>query len=173
MGDHMHKLFETHKDQILQNKSLDLDRIRKTRYLHEFDREIQCPTWGYPTEGAYYRDASSVDSLLAVRVPLLAIHAEDDPISANEAVPYQEIKQNPYVVMCATSGGGHLGWYEWGGGRWHARAIVPFLNAMANEIDFDKTEPPKIKQQGPHGGHQSPFVFEAMRRTCHIPGKER
>ena len=37
-------------------------------------------TWGYPTEGAYYRDASSVDSLLAVRIPLFAIHAEDDPV---------------------------------------------------------------------------------------------
>jgi len=44
-------------------------------------RELQGPTWGYPTEGAYYRDASSCDSLLAVRIPLFAINAEDDPVS--------------------------------------------------------------------------------------------
>jgi predicted alpha/beta-fold hydrolase len=31
--------------------------------------------------GAYYRDASSVDALLAVRIPLFAINAEDDPAS--------------------------------------------------------------------------------------------
>ena len=41
---------------------------------------MQGPTWGYPTEGAYYRDASSCDPLLAVRVPLFAINANDDPV---------------------------------------------------------------------------------------------
>jgi len=43
-------------------------------------RDVQGPTWGYPTEGAYYRDSSSADSVLAVRIPLFAIHAEDDPV---------------------------------------------------------------------------------------------
>lgn len=43
-------------------------------------RHVQGPTWGYPTEGAYYRDASSSDSLFAVRIPLFAIHAKDDPV---------------------------------------------------------------------------------------------
>lgn len=43
-------------------------------------RELQGPTWGYPTENAYYRDASSSDSLLAVKIPLFAINAEDDPV---------------------------------------------------------------------------------------------
>lgn len=37
-------------------------------------------TWGYPTETAYYRDASSVDAILGIRVPFFAIHAEDDPV---------------------------------------------------------------------------------------------
>ena len=55
-----------------------------------YSRELQCPTWGYPSEGAYHRDASSSDSLLAVRVPLFAIHAEDDPVSQqaiNTSIP--------------------------------------------------------------------------------------
>lgn len=84
------------------------------RYLHEFDRYgsrgkleidgnrkcrfVQCPTWGYPTEGAYCesnlipsrfsysltrvdRDASSIDVLLAVKIPLFALNAEDDPVA--------------------------------------------------------------------------------------------
>lgn len=45
------------------------------------DRALQCPTWGYPTEGAYYRDATSTDSMLAIRIPFLSIQAEDDPVS--------------------------------------------------------------------------------------------
>ncbi|KAL9012608.1 MAG: hypothetical protein Q9173_002625 [Seirophora scorigena] len=74
-------LFELHIEQLSKNQCLDVDKIRAVKYLHEFDRELQGPTWGYPTEGAYYRDASSCDSLLAVRVPLFAIHAQDDPVS--------------------------------------------------------------------------------------------
>lgn len=42
---------------------------------------MRCPTWGYPTEYAYYRDASSSDSVLAIRIPFLAINALDDPVS--------------------------------------------------------------------------------------------
>lgn len=45
------------------------------------NRALQCPTWGYPTEGAYYRDATSTDSMLAIRIPFLSIQAEDDPVS--------------------------------------------------------------------------------------------
>ena len=77
----MKRLFERHVDEISKNPLIDVEKVRKTVYLHEFDREVQGPTWGYATEGAYYRDASSVDSLLAVRTPLFALHAEDDPVS--------------------------------------------------------------------------------------------
>lgn len=38
-------------------------------------------SWGYPTESAYYRDASSSDSVLAIRVPYFAIQSADDPVS--------------------------------------------------------------------------------------------
>lgn len=106
---------------------------------------MQGPTWGYPTEGAYYRDASCCDSLLAVRTPLFAIHAEDDPvystptyppdssltceqIAAIEAVPLQEFGNNPFAVLCTTSRGGHLGWFENGGGRWFLRPVRAFIS---------------------------------------------
>lgn len=99
MGRNMKRLVERHYEQVSKNLKLDFEKIQKVKYLHEFDREVQAPTWGYPTEGAspstifvysllklrllgaYYRDASSVDALLAVRIPLFAINAEDDPAS--------------------------------------------------------------------------------------------
>jgi predicted alpha/beta-fold hydrolase len=81
MGTNMKKLIEIHAEQATKNPKLDLARIRKVKTLHEFDGEVQCPIWGYPTVGAYYRDASSVDSLLAARIPLFAINAVDDPVS--------------------------------------------------------------------------------------------
>ncbi len=128
MGTNMKKLFETHVDQISKNPRIDVEKIRGLKYLYEFDRYVQGPTWGYPTEGAYYRDASSSDSLLAIRIPFLALHARDDPIAVDEALPRIEIEQTPYGVLCTTSQGGHLSWFEIGGGRWFARVVsVPFL----------------------------------------------
>ena len=121
----MRTLFERHSDKILENELITAEGMRSIKYLYEFDREYQTKTFGYPTEDAYYRDASSVDSLLAIRVPTLCLHARDDPIAADEAVPYKEIEKNPYVVLAATSGGGHLGWFEPGGSRWHVKPVRP------------------------------------------------
>ncbi|KAJ5504809.1 AB-hydrolase YheT [Penicillium fimorum] len=135
MGTSMKKLFEAHVGQVSKNPRIDVDAIRNITYLHEFDRALQCPTWGYPTEGAYYRDATSTDSMLAIRIPFLSIQAEDDPIACWEALPYQEMTQTPYGVMLTTSWGGHLGWFELGGSRWFVKPVANFLNKMANEID--------------------------------------
>ena len=108
-------------------------------------------TWGYPTENAYYRDASSSDAVLAIRIPFLAISALDDPVRTDtlvlrfpqltfclqiavyDAIPFQEFTQNPYTVLVTTSLGGHISWFEIGGGRWHARpvcAAIPFNRAV-------------------------------------------
>lgn len=69
-----------HVDSVQKHPKVDVERVRNITYLHEFDRALQAPVWGYPTETAYYRDASSIDSLFAVKVPLFAIQAEDDAV---------------------------------------------------------------------------------------------
>ncbi|GAB1314089.1 hypothetical protein MFIFM68171_04299 [Madurella fahalii] len=165
MGTNMKKLISMHKESVLCHTGLDFDRIQKVTYLHEFDREVQTVTWGYPTEGAYYRDASSSDAVLAIRIPFFAISALDDPIAAYEAIPFQEFMQNPYTVLCTTSLGGHLSWFEIGGGRWHARPICNFLRSMVSEINLDGINP------GSNGEvSKTQFVadFAPMRRKLQI-----
>lgn len=81
LGAAMRKLVSYHREVLSKDGRFDFDKVMATKYLYEFDRELQCPGWGYPTEGAYYRDASSIDAFLAVRIPFLALHAEDDPAS--------------------------------------------------------------------------------------------
>ena len=171
MGRNMLRLFDAHKEQVTKNTSIKTEEIHKLQFLHEFDRVVQCATWGYPTEGAYYRDASSSDSVMSIRIPVLCVHAVDDPIACDQAVPYAEIAQNPYVVMAATSSGGHLAWFELGGGRWHMKPAVGFLNAM-RDVEFSKIEVPVFGRQGPHGGHETPFVYDSMRRKSYRPNKE-
>ncbi|KUJ19984.1 AB-hydrolase YheT [Mollisia scopiformis] len=162
MGGNLKKLIELHHDQVAKNPKLDFAKIRAVKYLYEFDRHVQCPTWGYPTEGAYYRDASSTDSLFAIRIPLFVINAKDDPIAVDEGLPYEEIKQTPYAVMCTTSLGGHLSWFEMNGHRWHARPASNFLNKMAFEVDV--TAPVDIFQNGVTKHSQSGAEYDSMRR---------
>jgi predicted alpha/beta-fold hydrolase len=54
---------------------------RRVDFADDQCSAVQAPTWGYPTHGAYYRDAASVDAVLAIRIPFLAINAKDDPVS--------------------------------------------------------------------------------------------
>lgn len=141
MGSSTKALVLVHADQIKQNDGIDMEKVHKIEHLYEFDRDVQCPTWGYviahcndgnrradllyryPTFWAYHRDASSSDAVLDIRIPLMALHAVDDPIANDKAVPYDEISLTPYVVLVATSGGGHLSWFEFGGERWHAKPV--------------------------------------------------
>ena len=44
-------------------------------------------------------------------------------IAVDEAIPYNEFKTNPYTTLVATSLGGHLCWFEVGGGRWFSRPV--------------------------------------------------
>ncbi|KAI9934105.1 hypothetical protein ASPWEDRAFT_105427 [Aspergillus wentii DTO 134E9] len=137
MGRSMKRLFENHVDEVSKNPRVDVKTVRSITYLHEFDRALQCACWGYPTEGAYYRDASSTDPMLGIRIPFFVVQSEDDPIVSPKAVPFQEITQNPYGVMMTTSWGGHLGWFEYGGGRWFVKPVLNFLNKMAKEVDIN------------------------------------
>ena len=172
MGTNMKALFERHVDQISKNPRIDVNKVRNITYLHEFDRAVQGPTWGYPTEGAYYRDASSCDSLLAIRIPYLAIHAEDDPIALREAIPFEEFTQNPMTVLLTTSLGGHLSWFETGGGRWFAKPIFNFLMRMAHEIDFDTLkDDERAVSTATEVIWQAPGQFVPMRRKLDVPKK--
>ncbi|KAL9097745.1 MAG: hypothetical protein Q9165_000071 [Trypethelium subeluteriae] len=150
--------------------SLGANILTNARYLYEFDREVQGPTWGYPTEGAYYRDASSADAIMAVKIPLFAIHAKDDPIAVDEACPYEEIKANPHVVLCATDLGGHLSWFQSNGERWFVKPAVNFFNKMAREIDLEESR--KIQASGwsekLRMGPPPPFAYAPMRRKLHV-----
>ncbi|OBR11958.1 Alpha beta fold family [Colletotrichum higginsianum IMI 349063] len=166
MGTSMKQLIADHKEEVQKHTNLDLERIQNLTYLWEFDREVQCISWGYPTESAYYRDASSCDAVLAIRIPFLALHATDDPIAVNEAIPYEEFEKNPYTVLCTTSLGGHLCWFEPGGGRWHAKPVANFFNHMAFNVDHSQL-PPKTTSAPPTNG-KSEFHFNPVRRKMEI-----
>ncbi|RVX69431.1 hypothetical protein B0A52_06494 [Exophiala mesophila] len=176
LGKSMRALFELHVDQVSKNPKINVDLIRSCEHLYEFDRYVQGPTWGYPTEGAYYRDASSLDTALAIKIPFMALHAEDDPVTASEALPREEVAVTPYGVLCTTATGGHLGWFELGGGRWFAKVTTAYFQRLANDVDLESFTTPagfeELDVQGVisrEGRKPLKPVFEPLRRKMGVP----
>ncbi|EGZ14956.1 hypothetical protein PHYSODRAFT_333242 [Phytophthora sojae] len=92
---------------------VDLEAIKASRTVRDFDDTLTKYVFHYNTVDDYYNDAGSVKKLGDVRVPLLCINAEDDPISISSALPKDdEVRSNPNVILCTTKSGGHLAFYE-------------------------------------------------------------
>lgn len=108
---------------LTQDPRIDPELVRKSKYIYEFDRDFTAKVFGYATVGAYYRDASSIDRLLNIRVPTFIVHALDDPVAVKQGIPFDEVKSNPYCFMVTTTTGGHLSWFEPGGTRWFAKPV--------------------------------------------------
>ncbi|KAF8473812.1 Alpha/Beta hydrolase protein [Kalaharituber pfeilii] len=89
----------TQYDVLASDPKVDAVKVRKSKYIYEFDRDLTARVFGYATVGAYYRDASSVDRLLSIRVPTFIVHAADDPVAISDAVPYDEVEANPYAFL--------------------------------------------------------------------------
>ena len=112
MAKNMRKLFAPHAHLFAGLPGYDRALVENARTVRDFDEAVTRVTFGFPSVDAYY-DASSSRRLIGdVRVPLLVIQAEDDPIAVREAVPRETIANMKHgnVLLVETSGGGHLGW---------------------------------------------------------------
>jgi predicted alpha/beta-fold hydrolase len=111
---------------------VDPEEVMAAQTIRDFDDACTRKMFDYTTVNNYYRDASSCRFIEHVKVPLLCLNALDDPISAAECIPYDEIKTNPNVVLATTDYGGHLGWFEHikYPTRWMVKPLGEFIVAM-------------------------------------------
>ncbi|KAI0669118.1 AB-hydrolase YheT [Trametes maxima] len=94
----------------------------------------------FEAPGDFYRWASSHNVLSDVRVPLLAINADDDPIVRDLPT---DVGGNPLVSLVVTRGGGHLGWFASEGGmlhrrrrtRWVKKPVLEWLRAVGKDLN--------------------------------------
>ncbi|POM81671.1 Serine protease family S33 [Phytophthora palmivora] len=92
---------------------LDMEAVRTSRTVREFDDTLTSVLFNYKNADHFYEDASSDKKLRSVKVPLLCINAEDDPISVRTALPSRSLVEScPNVILCVTNSGGHLAYYE-------------------------------------------------------------
>ena len=95
--------------------------------MTEIDSRIICPMYGYESWQEYYREATPLASMAKIKVPYLALNAEDDPFSPGYgrekksitemiiffvAIPTDVFQTNPYLILMKTKVGGHIGFTE-------------------------------------------------------------
>jgi len=86
--------------------------------VHDIDAQLVCRYNGFDTVRDYYRDMSAggagdehgLRRLKGTKIPLLAVHAIDDPIGIYESALADEVPETDHVMLLATKHGGHIGW---------------------------------------------------------------
>jgi len=91
---------------------LDKDLLRTVSSVDEFDENFSIKAYGFNSVEEYYYVSSCFHNLHKVKIPLLVIHAADDPVAPISVVPVERLKSNPNIVTAITQHGGHSGWLE-------------------------------------------------------------
>ena len=77
--------------------------------LRELEAATICPMNGFSDPEQYYAFATA--DLERIEVPLLAMHARDDPVIGIAELPLAELRARPRITLVLTDRGGHLGYF--------------------------------------------------------------
>ena len=84
------------------------DQVNEARTFREFDEAVTAPLHGFTSAEDYYSRCSVRRKLPFVRTPTLIIHATDDPLMTNEAIPCSSELSNS-IQFELYRNGGHCG----------------------------------------------------------------
>ena len=87
--------------------SFDLERMRRSKTLREFDDVVTAPLHGYRDTDDYWTRASAKPLLANVAVPTLLLNAADDPFLPRDALP-EAHEVSPAVRREFPETGGHV-----------------------------------------------------------------
>jgi predicted alpha/beta-fold hydrolase len=106
--------------------------ILAAKTIVDFDNVITAPRNGWRDAAHYYAVNSAIRYLDSVRVPLLVIHAQDDPMIPLS--PYRAVDWNalPTTQLILTQRGGHVGFHGRDANPWYVQAVGEFLSSIAS-----------------------------------------
>ncbi|RDD60627.1 YheT family hydrolase [Ferruginivarius sediminum] len=103
--------------------------IEAARTLYQFDNTFVAPRHGFADAEDYYTRCAGKRYLADVAVPLLAIHAADDPWIPGDAYSSFDWSRNTKLSALLAASGGHVGFHAADDeAPWHDRAIMAFVD---------------------------------------------
>lgn len=145
-------ILKQHKNQLLtpevkKELNIDEDKLFSIPLMPELDNMYHRKRGGFETIEEYYRHHSASYHLHKVKIPLLLVNAEDDPLVPPELLefPREAARTLPFCIFALTKHGGHLGYFEHGFFKpssvtWMDRLFIEFANAVAT-MHQEKTLP--------------------------------
>ncbi len=103
--------------------------VRAMTSFAEFDGHFTAPVHGFESAEDYWRRASSLPLLEAIRVPTLLVNALDDPFLAPSCFPAEAAEANPFLTLLTPAHGGHVGFVRRGGTYWSEETVGRFFDA--------------------------------------------
>ena len=97
--------------------------VEAARSIYEFDNAFTAPHHGFADADDYYARCSATGLLERIDVPMLLLHARNDPWIP--ATPYEDIARAtpPNVTLMLTDDGGHVGFHD-------RRNATPWYNTV-------------------------------------------
>jgi predicted alpha/beta-fold hydrolase len=83
--------------------------LAKVNSIWTFDDTFTAPLFGFGTAANYYATQSASNFMSAIRIPTLAITAQDDPLVPFEIYRHEAFARNEALTLLAPRHGGHLG----------------------------------------------------------------
>ncbi len=108
--------------------------LAKARTVMDVDDAVTAPLHGFADAREYYAATAGQAIIPQVSIPLLLIHATDDPwIPAD---PYRDLDLPPHVTLDLVDGGGHVGFHGKATPEpWHDTRIVAYLDGLEQTHD--------------------------------------
>lgn len=99
-------------------RGVTAEEVETIRTVVDIDTKLVCKYHGFATVQDYYEDMSAggrgdakgIARLSGAKVPLVVVHAIDDPIAIYEVALAEHIPKTENVLLLATKHGGHIGW---------------------------------------------------------------
>ncbi|MCY4488333.1 MAG: alpha/beta fold hydrolase [Deltaproteobacteria bacterium] len=110
--------------------------VLDARSIREFDDAFTAPHHGFADADDYYARCSATGLLDRIDIPLLLLHARNDPwIPAD---PYVDIGRDtpPNVTLVLTGDGGHVGFHaRHGATPWYNTVIQAYLETLTHPME--------------------------------------
>lgn len=121
---------------------LDAHAVRACRTFAAFDALVTAPLHGFRSAAHYWQASSSAQFLGDIRVPVLLLSAEDDPLVPAEVLPRAACVGSAYLRPHFTTHGGHCGFVTSGPfgmpRRWAEGQIVQFFVSQLARRSADR-----------------------------------
>lgn len=88
---------------------LDMSKLRQVKRWRDFDEFFSAPVNSYHSAEDFYAQASAVNFMPGITVPVLLLNAQNDPLLSPECSPGWLAEFHPHIYLETPRTGGHVG----------------------------------------------------------------